>query len=222
MPARTKTKFTSKRLSASSKAYLTRQAADPYVQAARAEGYRSRAAYKLKEIDAKYHLLKPGQKIVDLGCAPGGWCQVAAEICGPSATIVGIDLLPTDPLAQCTFLEADFSSDAGLAELQAALQTTLATQQVDVVLSDMAANTIGHRASDGLRTMALVEMAAEFALQHLMIGGHFLTKLFMNGDEPKLRDSLRPHFEKVVFFKPPASRKDSRETYLLCLNRLTI
>ncbi|HEX2858680.1 MAG TPA: RlmE family RNA methyltransferase [Alphaproteobacteria bacterium] len=219
MPVKPAKKFTSKRLSASSKAYLNRQAADSFVQAARAQGYRARSAFKLQEIDQKHKLFRHGQTVVDLGAAPGSWCQVAAEKVGPThkggGRIVGIDLLEIPPLAGITFIEADFTSDEGLGQLLPHVQP----EGVDVVMSDMAANTTGHHATDGLRTMALAELAADFALTHLKPGGHFLTKVFMNGDEAKLRDTLRPHFTKVMFVKPGASRAESREIFLLALNK---
>jgi 23S rRNA (uridine2552-2'-O)-methyltransferase len=204
-------KFTSKRLSASSKAYLQRQAADSFVQQARKDGYRARSAFKLQEMDTKYKLFKPGQTVIDLGAAPGSWCQIAKEKVGKKGRIVGIDLLEIPPLAEVTFIQADFTADEGLAELLPHVQP----EGVDVVMSDMAANTTGHFATDGLRTMVLAEMAADFALEHLKPGGHFLTKVFMNGDEAKLRDLLRKHFTKVMFIKPKASRGESREIYLL-------
>lgn len=211
------TKFTSKRLSASSKAYLNRQAKDPFVHQAQAKGWRARAAFKLEHIQQKHKILKEashgtGQVVVDLGCAPGSWCQMAAKICGPKAIIIGIDLLPVEPLEGVVFLEADFASDQGLALLESHLPEG---RKLDVVLSDMAANTTGHAATDGIRTMALVEMAADFAIQHLAEGGHFATKLFMNGEEAGLRDKLRKHFTKVVFEKPDSSRSESREIFLV-------
>ena len=209
-----RTKFTNSKLTPAQKDYLTRQSADPYVQAAHAAGYRSRAAFKLLEILEKEPFFKQGQIIVDLGCTPGGWCQVAAARTGGKGKVVGIDLLDTDPIGDVVLLKADFTTEEGLNALYAELPEG-ANCKVDVVLSDMAANTVGHRETDGLRTMALVELAEEFALKHLKPGGVFLTKLFMNGDEKHLMDRLRPHFEKARFIKPEASRKDSRETYLL-------
>lgn len=215
-------KFTHKHLSASSKAYLERQASDPFVQAAKAQGWRARAAFKLEHIQKKHHILHEarsgvGQVVVDLGCAPGSWCQMAAKICGPKSVIIGMDLLPVDPLAGVTFLEADFASDEGLALLESELPRDDAGQiaKLDVVLSDMAANTTGHKETDGIRTMALAEMAADFAVAHLKKGGHFATKLFMNGEEAKLRDRLRPHFTKMAFEKPDSSRVESREIFLV-------
>ncbi len=209
-----RTKFTNKGLSQSSKDYLKRQSADPYVQKAHAAGYRSRAAYKLLEILDKESFLKHGQTVVDLGCAPGGWCQVAADK-ARGGVVVGIDLLETQPIAGVTLIQNDFTADAGLAAVRAAM----GSDTVDVVLSDMAADTIGHKETDGIRTMGLAEMAADFALTHLKPGGTFLCKLFMNGDEKALMDNMRPHFAKTKFIKPPASRSDSRETYLLALGR---
>lgn len=213
-----RTKFTNKGLSNASKAYLKRQSADRFVHAAHAQGYRARSAFKIKEIHDKYKIFKPGQNIVDLGCAPGGWCQVAQQVCGGKATIVGIDLLPCDPLAEVTFLVADFMTAEGEAELYKLLPDG-ENSKLDVVMSDMAANTTGHRETDGLRTMGLAEAAADFALRHLKAGGHFVTKLFMNGEEKKLMDNLRPHFTKVVFHKPDSSRADSREIFLVALAR---
>lgn len=209
-------KLTHKR-SASSKAYLERQAADPFVHASRAKGYRSRAAFKLLDIAEKHHIFKGGQVVIDLGCAPGSWSQVVT-LMHPSSIIVGLDVLPTDPLAGCTFLELDINAD----DAEQQLLSYTKGRPINVVMSDMAANTVGHRATDGLRTQLLVELAIHFALQHLTIGGHFISKVFQNGAEPELRKTLQPHFEKVVFHKPPASRADSREVFLVALNRLTI
>lgn len=216
------TKFTNPKLTPAQKDYLKRQSADPYVQAAHAAGYRSRAAFKLLEIMEKEAFLKPGMVVVDLGCTPGGWCQVAVKkVTGQRSQVkdeglvVGIDLLPTDPIAGVTLIQDDFTTEAG----EQAVLAALGGRAVDVVLSDMAANTVGHRETDGIRTMALVEMAEAFALENLKLGGVFLTKLFMNGEERDLMNRLRPHFEKVKFIKPAASRKDSRETYLLAVGR---
>lgn len=208
-----RTKFTNSKLTGAQKEYLKRQSADPYVQAAHAKGYRSRAAFKLLEILEKENFLKQGQVVVDLGCAPGGWCQVAEARVGKTGKVVGIDLLPTDPIGNVTLIQADFTAPEG----EAALLEALEGRTVDVVMSDMAANTVGHRETDGLRTMALVEIAEAFALEHLNPGGVFVTKLFMNGEEKDLLERVRPRFAKVKFIKPPASRKDSRETYLLAL-----
>lgn len=209
-----RTRFTNKALSHASKEYLKRQSADPYVRKAQAVGYRSRAAFKLLEILEKEAFLQPGMVVVDLGCAPGGWCQVAEDLVGAEGKVVGIDLLPTEPIANVTLLEADFMNEDGQAALYAELPDGNQCR-VDAVISDMAANTVGHRETDGLRTMALVEMAEWFALEHLKPGGTFLAKLFMNGEERGLAQRLRQHFATVKFIKPPASRSDSRETYLI-------
>lgn len=218
-----RTKFTNPKLTGAAKEYLKRQSADPYVQMAHAQGYRSRAAFKLKEILEKEPFLKPGMVVVDLGCAPGGWCQVAegrvsGDGCRVSGKVVGIDLLPTEPIGNVTLLQRDFTTDEGLAALYAELPDG-SDCMVDAVISDMAANTTGHKETDGLRTMGLVELAEEFALKHLKPGGTYLAKLFMNGSEKEMQERLRPHFEKVRFIKPAASRSDSRETYLLALVR---
>ncbi|MCP5404730.1 MAG: RlmE family RNA methyltransferase [Pseudomonadaceae bacterium] len=213
-----RTRFTNNSLSHASKEYLKRQSADPYVRKAHAQGYRSRAAYKLLEVLEKEPFLKPGMTVVDLGCAPGGWCQVAMDIVGEEGTVVGIDLLPTEPIAGVVLLEADFMADEGQAALYAELPEGAACK-VDAVISDMAANTVGHRETDGMRTMALVEMAEWFALEHVKEGGVFLAKLFMNGEEKALMERLRPHFAKVKFIKPHASRADSREIYILAVGR---
>jgi 23S rRNA (uridine2552-2'-O)-methyltransferase len=213
-----RTKFTNPKLSGAAKEYLKRQSADPYVQAAHEAGYRSRAAFKLLEIEKAHPFLKPGMTVVDLGCAPGGWCQVAEAKVGRQGLVVGIDLLPTEPIGPVVLLQRDFTSDEGLAALHAALPQGQGTK-VDVVMSDMAANTTGHRETDGLRTMGLVELAEAFALAHVKAGGVFLTKLFMNGQEKDLQNRLRPHFAAVRFVKPAASRSDSRETYLLATGR---
>ncbi|PIZ32050.1 MAG: rRNA methyltransferase [Alphaproteobacteria bacterium CG_4_10_14_0_8_um_filter_53_9] len=205
------TKATSKHLSKSSRAYLNRQFNDPYVLRAKEEGYRSRAAFKLLEIQEKYHVLDDVDVVVDLGCAPGSWCQVVQSI-RPKVKIIGMDLLETDPLEGCVFLQNDFSSDEGLDELMAHLPKDTA---IDVVMSDLAANTMGHRETDGLRTQALVELAAIFARENLKIGGHFVTKMFMHGGEKAFALDLQKVFEKVHFLKPSSSRKDSREIFLV-------
>lgn len=210
------TKFVNKKLSAASKDYLKRQSADPYVQQAHKDGYRSRAAYKLLEALEKSAFIQPGMFVVDLGCAPGSWCQIASKLVGPKGKVVGIDLLETGALPEVTLLVGDFTSDEGLAAVQAELPEGAASK-IDVVLSDMAANTVGHRSTDGLRTMGLVELAADFAVAQLKVGGTFFTKMFMNGDEKELQMRLKPCFESVKFVKPGASRKDSREVFMLAL-----
>jgi 23S rRNA (uridine2552-2'-O)-methyltransferase len=194
---------------ASSNRWLSRQLNDPYVKQAKAEGYRSRAAYKLSELDEKFALLKDAQRVVDLGVAPGGWSQVVRKR-APKAAIVGIDLLPTEPLEGVTLLEMDFMADHAPAALEAALDGP-----PDLVLSDMAANTVGHKQTDHLRTMGLVEAAAQFAVETLAAGGAFVAKVLAGGTDAELLTLLKQHFRTVKHAKPPASRKGSSEWYVI-------
>ena len=194
---------------ASSNRWLARQLNDPYVKQAKAEGYRSRAAYKLIELDEKYRLLKGVQRVVDLGVAPGGWSQVVRKH-APKAAIVGIDLLPTEPLEGVTLLEMDFMADEAPGALTAALGGA-----PDLVLSDMAANTVGHKQTDHLRTMGLVEAAAWFAIDVLAPGGAFVAKVLAGGTDAELLALLKTHFRTVKHAKPPASRKGSSEWYVI-------
>jgi 23S rRNA (uridine2552-2'-O)-methyltransferase len=204
--------------SLSSKLWLERQLNDPYVARARREGWRSRAAFKLSELDDKHRFLKPGARVVDLGAAPGGWSQVAAQRAGaaePSGggargRVVAIDLLPMDPIAGVEFVELDFL-DAGAPEQLKAMLAGGA----DVVLSDMAANATGHRATDHLRIMGLVEAAAAFAREVLRPGGTFLAKVIQGGTEAALLADLKRDFAGVKHVKPAASRPDSAELYVL-------
>ncbi len=202
----------------SSTLWLQRQLNDPYVQRARAEGYASRAAYKLLEMDERYDLLKPGLRVVDLGAAPGGWCQVAAAETGSTADnplVVGIDYLDMDPVAGATILKKDFlDNDAPDALIEA-----LGGHMPDIVLSDMASPTTGHRRTDHIRTMALVEVALDFALKVLKPGGHFLTKTFQGGTEAELLNQMKGAFTSIHHVKPPASRDGSVELYLLAKSR---
>jgi 23S rRNA (uridine2552-2'-O)-methyltransferase len=192
----------------SSTRWLERQLNDPYVIKAQKEGYRSRAAYKLKEMDDKYGILKPGMAVIDLGAAPGGWCQIALEKkCAP---IVAIDLLPIDPLPGVEFMQLDFMDDSAPAKLRAALGVL-----ADVVLSDIAHNTTGHRDTDHLKIMALVEAGFYFACEVLKPGGTFVAKVFQGGTESALLSEIKKSFSVVRHVKPPASRKDSSEMYLL-------
>lgn len=197
--------------SRSSKQWLRRHVNDPYVQRSRREGYRARSAYKLIEIDDRDKVLAPGQVVVDLGAAPGGWAQVAAKRAGPAGKVVAIDLLPMDPVAGVTCLQADFGSDAGLAAVEAALDG----RGVDVVLSDMAPNLSGIPVSDQARSMALAELARDFALLHLKPRGVLLVKVFQGEGYDEYLRSLRAAFDKVVVRKPAASRGESAEQYLL-------
>lgn len=203
-----------KNVKESSRRWIERQLNDPYVHKAKAEGYRSRAAYKLLEIDERYKLLARGQRVIDLGCAPGGWCQVAADRVGSTdddVRVVGIDYLDVDPIPGVTILKMDFLDDDAPEKLMAAL----GGEKPDLVLSDMAAPTTGHRRTDHLRTMHLVEVAADFAMQVLKPGGHFLTKTFQGGTENDLLTALKQRFATVHHVKPPASRAESVELYLL-------
>jgi len=196
----------------SSKRWLERQLNDPYVARARREGYRSRAAFKLAEIDDKAHFLKKGVRVVDLGAAPGGWSQVAAKRVGApgEGKVVAIDLLPMEPVAGVDFLQLDFLDHDAPDKLKALLGGP-----ADVVLSDMAANATGHRKTDHLKIMALVELAVEFAREVLAPGGSFLAKVLQGGTEASLLAALKRDFQSVKHIKPPASRPDSSELYLL-------
>ncbi len=194
----------------SSKMWLERQLNDPYVQRAKREGYRSRAAFKLVEIDDKYRVLKKGARVVDLGAAPGGWSQVAAKRIGEGGRIVAIDLLDIEPIAGVEFTQLDFLDPAAPDELKARLGG-----EADVVLTDMAANATGHRKTDHIKIVALVEAAAEFAREVLKPGGAFLAKVIQGGTEPALLAQLKKDFATVRHVKPAASRADSAELYLL-------
>lgn len=200
---------TAKKRTTSSARWLTRQLNDPYVKQAKADGYRSRAAYKLLELDEKFDLFKGVERAVDLGIAPGGWSQVL-RLKRPQAKIVGIDLLPTDPIEGVTIFEMDFMADEAPAALEGALDGA-----PDLVLSDMAANTVGHKQTDHLRTMGLVETAADFAIQTLAPGGTFVAKVFAGGTDTELLNLLKRRFSSVKHAKPPASRKDSSEWYVI-------
>lgn len=200
---------TAKKRTTSSARWLTRQLNDPYVKKAKADGYRSRAAYKLVELDEKFDLFKGVERAVDLGIAPGGWSQVL-RLKRPQAKIVGIDLLPTDPIEGVTIFEMDFMADEAPAALEGALDGP-----PDLVLSDMAANTVGHKQTDHLRTMGLVETAADFAIETLAPGGTFVAKVFAGGTDTELLNLLKRRFSSVKHAKPPASRKDSSEWYVI-------
>jgi 23S rRNA (uridine2552-2'-O)-methyltransferase len=199
-----------KRRTPSSRAWLTRQINDPYVARAKREGLRSRAAFKLAEIDDKFHLFKQGARVVDLGAAPGGWSEMAARRVGPTGRVIALDILELKPIAGVAFLQLDFLDRTAPDRLKALLGGN-----ADVVLSDMAANSTGHRQTDHLRIMALAEAAALFAREVLSRGGSFLCKVLQGGTEAALLAELKRDFETVKHVKPPASRADSAELYLL-------
>lgn len=194
----------------SSNQWLLRQLNDPYVSEAKRQGYRSRAAFKLIQLDEKYHFLGKGKRIVDLGCAPGGWTQVAAAQNKGLGKIIGIDLLETEPVVGAELICQDFTSHEAPEKLKAMLGG-----EADIVMSDMAANTTGHQQTDHLRTIGLVEAAYEFAKEVLSEGGIFIAKVFQGGAEGGLLADAKQNFAKVAHFKPAASRKESPETYLV-------
>ena len=200
---------TAKRRSPQSARWLERQLNDPYVKRAQSEGYRSRAAYKLIELDEKFCFLKGKMAVVDLGIAPGGWAQVIRRRL-PKAKVSGIDLLPVDPIEGVTLFEMDFMDDRAPDLLIEALG-----QAPDLIISDMAANTVGHKQTDHLRTMGLVEAAAHFAVEVLQPGGDFVAKVFAGGTDPELLALLKSNFATVKHAKPPASRKGSVEWYVV-------
>ncbi len=196
----------------SSTMWLQRQLNDPYVARARAEGYRSRAAYKLIEIHEKFNILKKGVRVVDLGAAPGGWCQVAVAEGGKNAKVVGIDYLGMEPVDGADVLEMDFLDDDAPDRLK-----ELLGGKADVVLSDMAAPTTGHKQTDHLNIVNLVEVALQFADEVLEEGGHFAAKTFQGGATNELVDLLKKKFKKVQHFKPKSSRPDSAEMYVVAM-----
>ena len=201
---------TSKYKKASSNRWLERQLNDPYVAESKRLGYRSRAAFKLIQLDEKYRFLGKGKTVVDLGCAPGGWTQVAVERNKGQGQVVGIDILETTPIAGATMICQDFTKDDAPEKLKALLNGP-----ADIVMSDMAANTTGHQQTDHLRTIGLVEAAYEFAKEVLAEGGIFIAKVFQGGAEGNLLADAKKNFAKVSHFKPAASRKESPETYLV-------
>ena len=205
---------TSKGRKIGSTLWLQRQLNDPYVAKARTEGYRSRAAFKLTELDERYKLLRKGMRVVDLGAAPGGWSQVAAKIVGSTdehPLIVGIDYLEMDPIPGVILLKKDFTEEDAPAVLIAAM----GGQKADLVLSDMASPTTGHRATDHLRIVHMVEIAAAFAIDVLAPGGTFIAKVLQGGTEHQLLADLKRNFATTLHAKPPASRSGSAETYLI-------
>lgn len=200
---------TARNRTAQSTRWLERQLNDPYVRRAKAEGYRSRAAYKLIELDERFALLKGVRRVIDLGIAPGGWTQVVRRKV-PGAAVVGIDLLPVDPIEGATIFQMDFMDDAAPALLMEALGGA-----PDLVMSDMAANTVGHPQTDALRTMALVETALAFAVEVLRPGGAFVSKVFAGGADSALVAEMKRNFATVKHAKPPSSRKGSVEWFVV-------
>ena len=198
-------------MSKTSKAWMQEHVNDTYVKQAQAQGFRSRAAYKLKEIDERDHLLAPGLVVVDLGAAPGSWTQVIAAKVGHSGKVIGLDLLPVDPIAGVELIQGDFREDAVLA----ALEKALAGRKVDLVVSDMAPNISGISSADQARSLHLCELALEFACKHLKKGGNFLVKTFQGAGFNDFQKELRRNFKTVTSRKPLASRDRSSEMYLL-------
>lgn len=203
---------TADKRSISSARWLSRQLNDPYVVKAKAEGYRSRAAFKLIEIDEKFHLLKPGMRVVDLGCAPGGWSQVAVAKVGAKGKVVGCDLLEVKPVPGATLIVQDF-----LAEDAPDIIKGLLAGQADLVMSDMAANTTGHGPTDHIRIMHLCELAYHFAREVLAPGGSFICKVLKGGAEGELLKIMKVDFTTVKHVKPAASRSDSAESYVVAM-----
>jgi 23S rRNA (uridine2552-2'-O)-methyltransferase len=199
---------TAKSRSPASARWLARQLNDPYVTAAKQQGWRSRAAFKLLELDDKFHLIQKGGRVLDLGAAPGGWTQVAVK--RGAARVLALDLLPIDPIHGSTIIQGDFTDPEMPARLSAELGG-----EVNLVLSDMAPNTTGHAATDHIRIVALAEMALDFAVQVLAPGGAFVAKVFQGGSEKQILDVLKRNFANVRHAKPPSSRKESSELYVV-------
>lgn len=205
-----------KKRSLSSSLWLQRQQNDPYVKQAQKFGYRSRAAYKLKELNAQFRFLKPGTKVLDLGAAPGGWLQVVSECTKPKQSgskIVGVDLLEIKPIPEISFIHGDFYDQAIVNQILQELNG-----KADVILSDMAPSTMGHKSTDHIRMMGLCEAAWDFVKEHLAEHGTFVVKLFQGGMVGELLSELKPRFSKIKHVKPPASRKESSEIYLVALD----
>ena len=198
-----------------SKAWMNEHVHDAYVQKAKATGYRSRAVFKLEEINTKYHLLKPGICVVDLGAAPGSWCQIVLEHLGTQGRLLAVDLLPLEPLVGMTFIQGDFTEPDCLLKIEQSLNGSL----VDVVLSDMAPNMSGIELSDQARSIYLAELALDFCISHLRGGGNFVVKVFQGTGFMEYRQKLQQVFKTVTVFKPKASRDRSAEVYLLGFDR---
>lgn len=203
----------------SSVAWIQRQAADPYVARAKKEGYRARAVYKIMEMNEKFHFFRNGQVVVDLGAAPGSWSQYVASNF-PNSHVFAMDLLSIKPIPGVEFYQGDFTSDEALSWLEKKLNISRENSQngpVDVVMSDMAPNTVGHKKTDHLRQMVLLEYALDFALVALKKGGVFVAKSFTGGTTNELLKQIREHFDKVFHIKPPSSRKDSVEMFIVAI-----
>lgn len=199
----------------SSQRWLHRQLNDPYVQEARVKGFRSRAAFKLIQLNEKFQFLKPGITLIDLGAAPGGWAQIAVQKINPHQTggkVIGIDLLEIEPLSDAVLIQGDFLELDQRQKIKA-----LINEGAQVVMSDMAASTIGHAGTDHLRTIALAEMAFQFAREVLTPGGTFISKVFQGGTDPELLKQMKCHFKTIKHMKPQASRKESPEMYVVAL-----
>ena len=206
---------TAKGRTTSSTRWLQRQLNDPFVKEAKIQGFRSRSAFKLLEIDNKFNLLKKGYNVLDLGCAPGGWCQVAARKVGVKSSenlVVGLDLKQCEAIVGVTFFEIDFLDEGQFLEFENSID-----KKFNVILSDMAPNATGHKKTDNLQIMALVEAATDFALKHLKQDGSFVAKVLDAGAGPEIQRLFNKNFEKVINFKPKASRSDSSERYLVAI-----
>ena len=206
---------TAKGRTISSTRWLQRQLNDPFVKEAKIQGFRSRSAFKLLEIDNKFNLLKKGYNVLDLGCAPGGWCQVAARKVGVKSSenlVVGLDLKQCEAIVGVKFFEIDFLDEGQFLEFEQAID-----KKFNVILSDMAPNATGHKKTDNLQIMALVEAATDFALKHLKQDGSFVAKVLDAGAGPEIQRLVNKNFEKVINFKPKASRSDSSERYLVAI-----
>ena len=206
---------TAKGRTTSSTRWLQRQLNDPFVKEAKIQGFRSRSAFKLLEIDDKFNLLRKGYNVLDLGCAPGGWCQVAAQKVGVKSSenlVVGLDLKQCEAIVGVTFFEIDFLDEGQFLEFENSID-----KKFNVILSDMAPNSTGHKKTDNLQIMALVEAATDFVMKHLKQDGSFVVKVLDAGAGPEIQRLVNKNFQKVINFKPKASRSDSSERYLVAI-----